>query len=206
MSKIVSSKVQEFINENLNDEFFKNNIPSQVSAYSIIDITTTVDGMDEEIYRNLPKEKKLEIKAENKVAEEEEDIDKLYNLLRKGLNPSTVNIITIKLMKHEKVIIPRLLENIKKSANESFVEAAARIFIKSENNYSKEVCEILPAIKYPYTQAVFCYILGKIGSEEHIETLYNYFNIFKRNYVNETYFEGPLVGLYEMKRRYEFSK
>lgn len=204
MSKIVSPEVQQFINKNLNDEFFKNNVPSEVSAYKIIDITASVDGMDEQIYRNVPKEKKFEIKAENKVAEEEQDIDKLYNMLRKGLNPSTVSIITIKLIKHKEEIIPRMLENIKNSANESFVEAAARIFIKTDYNYSKEVSEILPDIKYPYTQAVFCYVLGKIGKEEHIETLYNYFNIFKRNYANETYYEGPLVGIYEMKRRYEF--
>lgn len=203
MSKIVSSEIQEFINKNLNDEFFKDNILSQVSAYRILDITTTVDGLDEQIYRDLPKEKRLEIKAENKRAEQEEDIDRLYNMLRKGLNPSTVSIIANKLMKHKEQIIPRMLENLKKSANESFIETTARIFVKAENNYSREVAEILPEIKYPYTQAVFCYVLGKIGGEEHIETLFNYFNIFKRNYVNEAFFEGPLVGLYEMKRRYE---
>jgi hypothetical protein len=113
MSKIVSSEVQGFINKNLNEEFFKNNIPSQVSAFSIIDVTASVDGMDEQIYRKLPEEKKLEIKAENKIAEAEEDINKLYNMLRKGLNPSTVAIINIKLMKHKDVIIPRMLENLK---------------------------------------------------------------------------------------------
>lgn len=204
MSKIVSTEVQEFINENLNEEFFKNNIPNQVSAFRILDITVSVDGMDEQIYRKLPEDKKLEIKAENKIAEVEEDIDKLYNMLRKGLNPSTVDIINIKLMKHKDVIIPRMLENLKKSANDNFVESAARILIKAENNYSKEVAAILSEIKYPYTQAVLCYVLGKIGKEEHIEILYNYFNTLKRNYITEAYFEGPLVGIYEFKGRYEF--
>lgn len=204
MSKIVSVELKDFINKNLNEEFFKNNIPSQLSAFRILDITVSVDGMDEHIYRELPEEKKLEIKAENKIAEDEEDIDKLYNMLRKGLSPSTVAIITAKLMKHKEQIIPRMLENLKRSANDSFVESAARILIKAENNYSKEVEGILPDIKYPYTQAAFCYVLGKVGKEEHIETLYNYFKRFKRDYMKEAYFEGPLVGLYELKRRYEF--
>jgi hypothetical protein len=204
MSKIVSVEVQEFINKNLNEEFFKNNIPSQLSAFSIIDITVSVDGMDEQIYRKLPEDKKREIIAENKAAEDEEDIDKLYNMLRKGLDPSTISIITIKLMKYKEQIIPRMLENLKKSGNDNFVESAVRILIKAKDNYSKEVAAILSEIKYPYTQAALCYVLGKIGKEEHIETLYNYFNNFKSNYKAESYFEGPLVGLYELKRRYEF--
>lgn len=204
MSKIVSAEVQEFINKNINEEFFRNNIPSQLSAFRILDITVSVNGMDEQIYRELPEEKKAEIKAENKIAEDEEDIDKLYNMLRKGLSPSTVAIISAKLMKNKEKIIPRMLENLKRSANDNFVESAVRILIKAEDNYSNEIAVIIPEIKYPYTKAVACYALGKIGKEEHIEILYNYFNIFRKDYKNEAYYEGPLVGLYELKRRHEF--
>jgi hypothetical protein len=204
MSKIASKEVQEFINENLNEGFFKSNVPNQVSPFIILDITVSVNSMDEQIYRALPEEKKIEIKAENKVAENEGDIDKLYNMLRKGLNPSTVSIITDKLMKHKENIIPRLIQDLKRSGNDNFVETAARILVKAEDNYSSEIAAVLPQIKYPYTQAIACYVLGKIGKEEHIEILYNYFNIFKKNYKNETYYEGPLVGLNNLKSKYEF--
>lgn len=203
MSKIVSNEVQEFINKNLSDEFFNNNVPSQVSAFRILDLTVSVNGMDEQIYRELPQDKKKEMEEQNEVAEKEEDIDRLYNMLRKGLFPSTVAIIARKLMNHKEEIIPRVIEDLKRSANDVFVESAARILVKAEDNYSEEIAAILPQIKYPYTQAVACYILGKIGNEEHIETLYNYFHMFKKNYKNETYFEGPLVGLHEMRRRYK---
>jgi hypothetical protein len=204
MSKIVSADIQEFINKNLSEEFFNNNVPGQLSAFRILDVTVSVDGMDESIYRELPEDKKKQKEQEDKMAKEEENIDKLYNMLRKGLIPTTVSIIAEKLMKHKEQIIPHMLEDLKRSGNDYFVEAAARILIKSEDNYSKEVEAILSQIKYPYTQAVACYILGEIGNEEHIETLYNYFNTFKKNYKNEFYYEGPLVGLYELKRRYEF--
>jgi uncharacterized Zn finger protein len=204
MSKITSQEVQEFINKNVNEEFFKNNVPGQLSAFRILDATISVDGMDEQIYRGMPAEKKKQKEAERIAAENEEDIDKLYKMLRKELIPSTVSIIAEKLMKHREQIIPRLIEDLKRSGNDSFVEAAARILIKSEDNYSKELEAILPQIKYPYTQAVACYALGKIGGEEHIEVLFNYFNSFKKNYPSETYHEGPLVGLYELRARYGF--
>lgn len=204
MSRIVSKEVQEFINENLNEEFFRRNIPNQMSAFRILDITVSINGMDEEISKQLPEDKKKQMEEEKKIVENEENIDKLYNMLRKGLIPSTVAIIASKLMKHREQIVPRMLEDLKKSGNDSFVESTARILIKAEENYSKEIADILPQIKYPYTQAVACYMLGKTGGEEHIKILYDYFNIFKKNYQNEAYYEGPLVGLYELKRRYEF--
>ncbi|MCM0647203.1 hypothetical protein NBE98_02295 [Clostridium swellfunianum] len=204
MSKIGSKDVQQFINDNLSEEFFKNNIPSQMSAFRILDITVSVNGMDEELYRQLPDAKKKQMEEENRVVENEEDINKLYNMLRKSLIPRTVAIIDRKLMEHKETVMPKLLEDLKRSANDLFIESAARILIKAEDNYSKEIANILPHIKYPYTQAVACYVLGKIGSEEHIELLYNYFNKFKRDYRNEEYFEGPLLGLHEMKRRFEF--
>lgn len=204
MSEIVSKEVQEFINQNLNEEFFKYNIPSQLSAFRILDATTTVNGLDEEIYKELPQNKKEEMKAQSNIAEREENIDKLYNMLRKSLFPSTVFIIANKLMKYKEEIVPRMLADLKRSGNDCFVESAARILIKSEDNYSNEIEAILPQIKYPYTQAVACYILGKIGYEKHIESLYNYFVKFKKNYSNETYYEGPLMGLCELKRKYNF--
>jgi hypothetical protein len=204
MSKIISRDVQEFIDKNLNEEFFKSNVPNQLSAFRILDVTVSVNGMDEQIYREMPEEKKKQKEEESKLVETEENIDKLYNMLRKDLIPSTVSIIVKKLMEHKEQIIPRMLEDLKKSGNDYFVEAVARILIKSEDNYSKEIAAILPLIKYPYTQATTCYILGKIGKEEHIETLYNYFHGFKKNYKDEAYYEGPLVGIYELKRRYEF--
>lgn len=204
MSKIVSKELQEFINENLSEKFFKSNVPGQLSAFRILDVTVSVNGMDEEIYKQLPEDKKKQMEEQNKLAEKEEDIDKLYNMLRKELFPSTVVIIANKLMNHKDQIIPLMLEDLKRSANDSFVESTARILIKAEDNYSKEIAAILPQIKYPYTQAVACYMIGKIGNEEQIVTLYKYFNSFIKNYKNDTYYEGPLVGLYELKRRYEF--
>lgn len=204
MSKIISKEIQELIDRDLNKKFFQENIPSQMSAYSILDFTLSVNTIEEQIYKLLPDENKAEIQAENKRVEEEEDIDKLYNMLRKSLNATTVNIIIDKLMKQKDTIIPRLLEDLKRSGNDNFVESSARILIKSEDNYSKELENILPQIKYPYTQAVVCYVLGKIGEEEHINTIYNYFKALKGNYKNETYYEGPLLGLHEMKIRFQF--
>jgi hypothetical protein len=204
MSKITSKAIQEFIDEKLNPRFFSIYVPSQISAYNILNFTISVDLFDERINQSMSETQKAQLNAENKLVEEEMDTDKLYNMLRKELNPTTVGILVNKLLKNEEQIIPRLFEDLKRSGNDHFVEGAARLLIKSEKNYSRELEEILPQIKYPYTKAVMCFVLGKIGTEEQIELIYKMFVSFKKDYRYENYFEGPLIGLYEMRQRYEF--
>jgi len=204
MSKIVSKEVQEFVENNLNGEFFKRNVLGPYSAYKILDITLSADAVDKDMYKKFSEDEKMKMKEENNRAEAEEDINKLYNMLRKKIYPSTFFIIVNKLMKHKDVIFRKMLGDFKRSGNDYFVEAAARILVKAEDNYSNEIASMLPYIKYPYTQAIACYVLGKIGREEHIKILYEYFNKLKNNYEREAFYEGPLFGLYEMKRRFEF--
>jgi hypothetical protein len=204
MSKITSIEIKEFINKRLNPSFFYSNIPNQVSAYNILNFTLSVDLFNEKMNESLPEAKKRELEAENKRVDDETDIDKLYNMLRKELNPTTVNILVNKLLKNENQIMPRVFEDIKRSGNDYFVEGAARLLIRSERNFSKELGDILPQIKYPYTKAVMCFVLGKIGEEEHIKMIYKMFVSLKKDYRDETYYEGPLLGLYEMRSRYEF--
>lgn len=207
VSKITSDEIKKFVSLNLNSNFFKKYIPDERSAYSFLDFSMQVDdtGKMAEVAQGIMRpEIKEQIDKEGMLIEAENDIDKLYNMLRKPFSVVNVYKLIEKLMCAEDKVIPRLLEDIKKSGNDSFVEAAVRILAKCSNNYSKELGEILAYIKYPYTQALMCYTLGKIGGEEHIEAIYNLFTALKNNYVNENYFEGPLLGLYELSRRYEF--
>lgn len=204
MSKIISKEIKDFINQYLNNNFFERNIPSERSAYNILDFAISVDSIDDEIYGRLPEDRKREIDCENKKAQDENDIDRLYNMLRKELNANTVNIVLDKLIKNKEKVMPRMLEDLKRSGNDSFVEKAAKLFVKCDKNYSHEIAQILPDIRYPYTQSVMCFILGKIGSEEDIKIIYKYFLYFKDNYRTENYYEGPLLGIYEMKDRYKF--
>lgn len=203
MSKLTSNQAKEFVKANLNSKFFKNNVPAKMSAYSILDLSVSEDSLGEKIYKALPQDKRDQIDVENKIAESETDVEKLYSMLRKEQNPVSVKIIIEKLMK-EASVVPRLLRDLKRSGNDFFIEAAARLLIKSEINYSTELAEIIPQIKYPYTRAVMCYVLGKIGEEEHIKRVYDNFCYFKNNYMSDTYYEGPLAGIYIMKNRYGF--
>lgn len=207
MSKIQSKEISEFITKNLTAKFFKSNVPSKVTPYSILETTLLIapsELLGDKVIGAMTQEKKDEFSSEIKLVEEENDIEQLYKMLRKPLNPVASNILAGKLLAKENEIMPRAVEDLKRSGNDYFVETVARMLVMSENDFSENVAQILPNIKYPYTQAMASFILGKIGKEENIETVYNSFQTLKNNYTDEKYYEGPLLGIYELKRRYEF--
>lgn len=63
MSKVISKEVQQFIRQNLSEEYFRNNVPNQVSAFIILDITASVNGIDEAVYKRLTRDEKEKWKS-----------------------------------------------------------------------------------------------------------------------------------------------
>ena len=74
--------------------------------------------------------------AEISLVEQEKDIDKLYILLRKPMNPIATEKLILKLMENKDSIIPRLLEDLKRSGNDIFIENGARIMVAYGKEYS----------------------------------------------------------------------
>lgn len=206
MTKIQSKEIGQFVNKNLSPRFFKENIVDEKSAYSILDFSLNLFPANEEMKKAL--ELTLNVnketwEAEISLIEQEKDIDKLYNLLRKPMNPIATEKLILKLMENKDSIIPRLLEDLKRSGNDIFIENGARIMVAYGKEYSDRLAEIINKIKYPYCEAVMAFVLGRIGSEEHIGII---FDSYKRLMTNrfDNYYQGPLLGLYHMKNKYEF--
>jgi hypothetical protein len=44
--------------------------------------------------------------------------------------------------------------------------------------------------------------LGLIGPRDGIQPIWNYYHFFKNEYAHETFDQGPLLALYEMKDRF----
>jgi len=124
-------------------------------------------------------------------------------MLRKPMNPIASEKLILKLMENKETIIPRLLEDLKKSGNDMFIENGARIIVTYGQEYANNLAEIISEIKYPYCEAVMAFVLGRIGREEHIEIIYDSYKRLMSN-TFDRYYQGPLLGLYHMKNKYEF--
>lgn len=204
MTKLQSKEIRKFVNQNLSDNFFRDNIVDEKSAYSILDFSLNLFPANEEMRRAIELTMNKEIlEAENALIDQEKDIDKLYNMLRKPMNPIAAEKVILKLMEHKENIIPRLLEDLKRRGNEIFIENGARIMVTYGQEYSDKLAEIIGEVKYPYCEAVMAFVLGRIGKEKDIEIVYKAYERLKKNYF-DNYYQGPLLGLYHMKNRYDF--
>ena len=54
---------------------------------------------------------------------------------------------------------------------------------------------------HAYTVSLLCILLGFYGVEEYVEILWKYYHYFKDRYPNETFSDGPLIGLSEIRER-----
>ncbi|OPJ57907.1 hypothetical protein [Clostridium oryzae] len=204
MSKIESNEIQQFIDENLNKKFFNENVLHEKSAYAILDFTIHVDLEKVDFEKLLNPDQIKEIHEEVEKVKNEQDLDKLYNALRKQHSSQAVEAIIQRFSDNEGTVAEKFLSDMKRTGNDCFAESAARFFIKAKHNYADEIVNILEDARYPYTQSVLCYILGEIGSEKHIPLLYRFFRSLKGSYLQENFYEGPLLALYSMKARYKF--
>lgn len=206
MTKIQSKEIREFVDEKLDTRFFQFNKIEERSPYSILDYSLNLFPADEKTKKSIEAtmaRQKEKFEAENALVDQENDINKLYNRLRKPMNPIASEKLIIKLMDNKKSIIPRLLEDLKRSGNDVFIENAAKIMVTYGLEYSDQLSAIISEIKYPYCEAVIAFVLGRIGREEHIETIYNSYKRLMSNKF-DNYYQGPLLGLYHMKKKYEF--
>jgi len=104
--------------------------------------------------------------------------------------------------------VPIILNELKKPQSSQFVEISIKILHFSGTDCSNEILEILQKTKlHAYTVSLLCILLGFYGVEEYVEILWKYYHYFKDRYPNETFSDGPLIGLSEIwERKKERSK
>jgi hypothetical protein len=105
-------------------------------------------------------------------------------------------------LEYEDILVPKIIEMLKTSLNNVFIEQSARILPKCRKNYSKELLEILDVIRNPYALSYVCIVLGCIGDEDVIPIIYNKYFELNRDYKDENYAQGPLLALYELNARF----
>lgn len=121
-----------------------------------------------------------------------------------GQEPDPLNhgLLKKKILRSSDLTLPRIIEKLKDNRSDAFAELAVAIIYESKANCGARLLEILDSISDPYTCSLVCMLLGLIGPREAVEPIWNYYHYFKDEYPDETFDQGPLLALYEMKRRF----
>ncbi len=96
-----------------------------------------------------------------------------------------------------------ILQELKEPQNDSFVELAVRILLMSGTDCSQEIIDIIKSgnNRKAYAISILCVLLGFYDNEYAEKLLWDYYHYLKFKYPNDTYSDGPLLGLIEIRER-----
>ena len=118
------------------------------------------------------------------------------------VDPLNHVVLLQRLMKDKESSIPLILNELKKPVTSNFIEFAIQIIHASGDNHSEEIIEIIKHHqRVAYSISQLCMLLGFFENRNSEQVLWNYYHYFRDNFCDETYKDGPLLGLIEIRAR-----
>jgi len=129
-------------------------------------------------------------------------LDQLIALMNKTPDPLNHSQLISRMVDLCPRSAERILHELEKPVNTTFLELGIRIIHRcgyEDNDRVKTLIEKGP--KRAYRISLLCMLLGFTGTTEHISLLWQYYRYFKDQFPSETYSDGPLLGLIEIRER-----
>lgn len=185
----------------LNKKFLKENLVKELSAQRLAYSTILMPEIEENA-SNIVQEWTDSANEEALVIKEENDPEVILKRLRGKCDPINYCILRDKALENEEQLMPKIIAMLVRSGNDVFIEHAARIIPKCRKNYSNDLLNILEEVRNPYAVSMICLVIGFIGSEEIIPIIYKKYHELKRLYPDDSYDQGPLLALLELRARF----
>ena len=185
----------------LDDNFFRMNPVHEISAprklYSSL-LMPEVEGLASDISnRFLDRGAK-----ESMVIENTKYVSKLVDMMIKRVDSLNHERLKNKLLLQKETSIPLIIDELRKPTSSAFVELAVKVIHASDTDFSKEILEIVQQYRItPYAVSLLCMLLGFYGDVNSEKVLWDYYHYLREHFENETYSDGPLLGLVEMRDR-----
>jgi hypothetical protein len=186
----------------LNEVFFTANDVHELSAprfiYSYL-FHPEIEGIANKVVRqfiNRGKEERKRIKTAK-------NTETLIGIMRNNPDPLNHTPLIDRLIEERAQSTPMILQELKEPQNDSFVELAVRILHRSGTNCSKEIIDIIKSgnNRTAYAISILCVLLGFYDNEYAEKLLWEHYHYMKFKYPNDTYSDGPLLGLIEIRER-----
>ena len=133
--------------------------------------------------------------------EQEDDTARLLRLLRKTLPPKANRLLLEKVLLREEVL-PEIQKMILKAFSDSTIENCTRYLVRCRTNCSEWIMQNYNSIREPYARSMLCLVLGFRADPDAIPFLMQQVEVFERLFPSETFDQGPILALSELKARF----
>lgn len=192
----------------MTEDFFKKHELKQFSPQLFLYFKLMISGKDEltNMVTNaaagqLSKERQREVIAEAEAIKAFANAKDVVRYMKRMKESQNREVLCEKALSMEEETLPLIIEKLIKTANDSFVEMAVMILARCDNKYVYILKDIYKDILYPYAQSGAAMILGIRNVEGCSDLLMEETDRFAREYPNETFEQGPLIGMYGICKR-----
>ena len=197
-SKYMKKILRKFFKENI----LNNDTPSAAAlAHMYLSLESNsetnekvYEAFNQEIF-NFDSKRKEEALIERTEIENAKSPDQIIRFMRRHTDPINQHILVDKALEYEDEIVPEIVNRLKTSMNDGFIETAIRILAKCNYNAADEVIQYYNDMRSPYAQSMALVLLGFIADEKYTPWFIEQYNDLKRLYPNENYSEGAYYGL-----------
>jgi hypothetical protein len=193
------------MNEKFNlDRFLKQNPLHDNSAARLQYTLLTYPELENKMHTML-KEKGMEtddMRRDRDLIQKETDPEALLRWMRRDIAGSNKELLCRKLLEMEDAVLPVIQRRILTSIVDVYVENALRFFVRAKTDCSYWIVSHFHEIRNPYVQSTVCLALGFRAGADIIPWLIQQYESLKARYPSESFCEGPLMALHELKARF----
>lgn len=185
----------------LNENFYNSNKLIELSAQRFL-YSNLLSPELEKIAFQISSSLINRAKNEEELIERANDARDLINLMNQNLDILNHVPFIEKALQFKETFIPLLFDELKKPKDDAFIELSIKIIHRTSSDYSTEIINlIITNLNQAYQISQFCMLLGFYPTPESEKILWNYFNFFREKFPNQSYRDGPLLGLIEIKEQ-----
>lgn len=186
----------------LTKKFFDDNPVKELTTQRILYSVMLYDGIEEftsEFVRNtMDRGEREEEQIRN-----ENSSEVLLKMMRGKCDTLNHSLLHSKILEHEDELLPKIITMLKTSLNDVFIEHSVKVIGKAQKNCFNDLMQIIDEIRSPYALSLVLVVIGYLGDESAIPKLLEKHSELKKLYSNETYEQGALLGLIELRERFK---
>ncbi len=200
---IFEDQVGDYGPPKIDGEFFKRN-PFNKKSAPVIFYNFLIYNKLEELAANYARDYISQGREEEKKIRETETMEDLLEIMKKKPEPINNRLLIGKMVKYADEVVPILIEELKESYDDGFIELSLKIIYESEFDCSNGLLDLIKSpVRNAHTLSLLCILLGVMKVDESLKPIWDCFHYFKEKYPDKTFAQGPLVGLYEFYKRPE---
>ncbi|MCI0337204.1 MAG: SEC-C domain-containing protein [Acidobacteria bacterium] len=197
---IAPGEIGDYGPPDLSQEFFDANPTTEMSAQDLVWNTTLRTGIVS-LALDLTRKFISRGKEEARRIENTDSAVALVRIMKDNPDPLNHLLLTKRIIERAEETVPLILAELAHPQNDSFAEMAIKIIYHSEMDVADELLALVnKPIANAYALSLVCMLFGMLGYEAAIKPLWDCFHFFKEKYPHKDHMQGPLIGLYDVRR------